>query len=97
MSRDNWYVYLVRCSDSSLYCGITKNLEKRVRDHNDNKGAKYTRSRRPVKLVWSVDVADRSEASKVEYKIKRLSKLKKEKLVSKVHNIFDLFPNFKPG
>ena len=94
-----WYVYVVACFDDSLYCGITTDVNRRIKQHNGDisGGSKYTRSRRPVKLVWSVDVADRSEASKVEYKIKRLSKLKKEKLVSKVHNIFDLFPNFKPG
>jgi len=47
-----WYVYLLECSDSSLYCGITNDLEKRIATHNSGKGAKYTKVRLPVKLYW---------------------------------------------
>ena len=77
-----WWVYIVRCSDTSLYTGITTNLERRVSEHNDSKkGAKYTRNRRPVDLVYSEAQTDRSAASKREYEIKRLSRVDKLKLI----------------
>jgi len=70
-----WHVYLLQCNDKSIYCGIAKDLDRRVKEHNNSvKGAKYTRCRRPVKLVWHKDVADRSIASKEELRIKKLSK-----------------------
>lgn len=70
-----WHVYLLRCRDGSLYCGIAKDLERRVKEHNGSKkGAKYTSCRRPVELVWHKDVADRSVASREELRIKKLSK-----------------------
>ena len=76
-------MYFVRCSDDSLYCGITNNLEKRIRSHNVSRsGAKYTRSRRPVSLVWSISVPTKSEALKIEYKLKKLRKTEKEKMIS---------------
>lgn len=79
-----YYVYIVRCNDSSLYTGITTNLERRLHEHNNTKkGAKYTRSRRPVSLVYSRLVDNRSLAQKEEYRIKKLSKRKKEDLVDK--------------
>lgn len=79
---DDWHVYLVRCSDTTLYCGITKDLAQRVKKHNFEKtGAKYTRSRRPVLLVWSRRVENRSIASKIEYRIKKSSKSIKENIV----------------
>lgn len=78
-----WFVYLLRCNDMSLYCGITKDRARRLHEHNfTKKGAKYTRSRRPVMLVWSNSVDDRSSASKLEARIKKMSKKMKEKLVS---------------
>jgi len=69
-----WVLYVVRCADASLYCGITKNLEQRLYDHNNTKrGAKYTRSRRPVELVIQLDFSDRSSVAKAEAKFKKLS------------------------
>jgi len=76
-----WFVYLARCSDNSLYCGITNNLEKRFKAHNSGKGSKYTRSRLPVKLVWKTEVGSKSEALKKEHSVKKLSKSLKELLV----------------
>lgn len=75
-----WYVYLLKCSDSSLYCGITNNIEDRIATHNSGKGAKYTRSRLPVELYWFEEQNDRSSASKREYVIKKLSRKDKIKL-----------------
>jgi putative endonuclease len=77
-----WTVYLLRCSDESLYCGITKDLDRRVQEHNDGIGCRYTRPRRPVRLVWSADTLTKSEAYKEEYRIKRMSKATKEALVA---------------
>jgi len=73
-----WYVYMVECSDGTIYTGISNNVSKRILAHNSGKGAKYTRSRLPVALKWSQECENRSEASKLEYKIKKLSR--KEKL-----------------
>lgn len=73
-----WYVYIVLCSkDNSLYTGITNNLEHRINQHNIGKGAKYTKSRAPVSLVKSFKVETKSEALKLEYKIKQLSRQEK--------------------
>jgi len=77
-----WCVYIVSCSDGSLYCGITNQLERRIEEHNsENGGAKYTRARRPVKLVYSEKVQNRSKAAKREYLIKRMSAADKRKLI----------------
>ena len=77
-----WYVYIVRCRDDTLYAGITTNLEERITQHNSAKGgAKYTRPRRPVKLVYSERVESRSMAVKREYAIKRMPKAKKVELI----------------
>jgi putative endonuclease len=76
-----WYVYIVRCSrDDSLYTGITNNLDKRIKAHNDGKGARYTKSRRPVSLLKYFEVENKSAALKLEYKIKQLSRAEKLKL-----------------
>jgi putative endonuclease len=72
MSDKKWIVYLLRCSDNSLYCGISNDINKRLREHNSSKGAKYTRSRRPVKLVGISSEMAKSEALKLEYRIKQL-------------------------
>lgn len=66
-----WVVYLVRCSDMSLYCGITTDLERRLGEHNSGKGARYTRSRKPVTLVASASFPDRSIASRIEHRVKQ--------------------------
>ncbi|MDD4026616.1 MAG: GIY-YIG nuclease family protein [Candidatus Shapirobacteria bacterium] len=81
-----YFVYIIQCNDQTLYTGITTDLDRRIKEHNNSKlGAKYTKIRRPVKLVYSKEFIDRSEASKEESKIKKLSR--QEKL--------DLLKNFK--
>ncbi len=77
-----YFVYLVRCKDTSLYCGITTDVNRRIVEHNTSaRSAKYTRSRRPVTLVYVEEVTTREDALKREYSIKKLSKLKKEQLL----------------
>jgi putative endonuclease len=71
------FVYLLHCRDDSLYCGWTDDLARRVATHNAGKGARYTRSRGPVRLVWSEEVSDRSAALKREMAIKRLTRAEK--------------------
>ena len=72
------YTYIVKCRDGSLYTGWTNNLEKRIEDHNAGRGAKYTKARRPVVLVYMEEFPTKQEAMKREWEIKRLSR--KEKL-----------------
>jgi len=76
-----WTVYIVRCADSSLYTGIAKNVEERINLHNAGRGAKYTRSRRPVELVYSEAVPSRATALRRELAIKRLERDGKKKLI----------------
>ncbi|WP_396588583.1 GIY-YIG nuclease family protein [Bermanella sp. R86510] len=77
-----WYVYMVRCVDGSLYAGITTDIERRLYQHNSNSlGAKYTRNRRPVELAYIEPCHDRSQASKREAQIKKLSRLQKLQLI----------------
>ena len=75
------YVYLLRCADGTLYCGWTTDLEARVAAHNRGAGAKYTRSRRPVELVYHEEYADKHEALSREWHIKRMSREEKLKLM----------------
>jgi len=79
-----WQVYILRCADDSLYTGITRDLVRRVAEHNGSgaPGAGYTRSRRPVTLVYSEAAADRSAASRREYVIKQLSRTQKLALIA---------------
>lgn len=80
-----YHLYILRCADSTLYTGITTNLERRVLEHNTSpRAAKYTRARRPVALVYSKKYRTRSTASKAEAKVKKLSREEKLKLVGKV-------------
>jgi len=80
-----YYLYMVQCSDDTLYTGIATELERRVEEHNSSdKGAKYTRARRPVKLVYSEEYENRSEASKREYFIKKkMSRKEKVSLIKR--------------
>ena len=80
---DKWVVYILRCADDTLYTGITNDIEKRLQQHNGEQknGAKYTRSRQPVTLVYSEATGSRSEASKREYAIKSLSRREKQSLI----------------
>jgi putative endonuclease len=71
MNENNWVVYLVRCSDKSLYCGITNDIKKRLSEHNSGKGAKYTKSRIPVELVAVSPEMTKSDALKLEYRVKQ--------------------------
>ena len=78
-----WYLYVVECSDGSLYTGVTTDVQRRLSEHNNtSKGAKYTRSRRPVRLVYYEKHSDRSSACKAEYALKKLSRKKKLELIS---------------
>lgn len=79
--RPGWNVYIVRCSDDTLYTGIARDVDARVRQHNLGAGARYTRSRRPVNLVYREPAADRSAALKREYAIKRLGAAAKRELI----------------
>ena len=80
-----FYLYILRCSDNSLYCGQTNNLKKRIQEHNYDKfrSAKYTKGRRPVKLVYFEKYKTIKEALRREYEIKKWTKVKKEVLVKK--------------
>lgn len=78
-----WCVYILRCSDDSLYTGITNNLDKRLDAHNAGTGAKYTASRRPVRVIYFEVQADRSAASKREAAIKKLSRAQKLMLIAR--------------
>ena len=79
----SWFVYMLRCSDDSLYSGITKDIDRRLNEHNsDNKkGARYTRARRPVVLVYQEPCDDRAIASQREYQLKKLNREQKNILL----------------
>lgn len=82
-TMSNWYVYIVKCNDDTLYTGITNDVNKRVKKHNAGRGAKYTKVRLPVVLVWTLLVGTKSEAAKLEYQIKQLTRLEKLALIEK--------------
>jgi len=84
MLNKQWLVYILECSDGTYYTGITNDLTRRVEKHNSGKGAKYTRGRGPVVVVYSNVTTCKSEALKEEYKIKKLSKINKKELWTKV-------------
>ena len=77
----SWVCYLLRCADDTFYCGISNDLEKRLAAHNAGEGAKYTRGRLPVRVVYSESCADKSAALKRELQIKRLRRSEKETLL----------------
>ncbi len=77
-----WYVYIVKCRDSSLYTGLTNDLEKRLATHNAGCGAKYTRSRRPVSLAYSERLGTKGKALAREWQIKRLRRRDKLTLIA---------------
>lgn len=78
----SYFIYIVECSDKTLYTGITTDVQRRVQEHNSSdKGAKYTKLRRPVKLVYQEESQDRSSASKREYAIKKLTRQAKLELI----------------
>jgi putative endonuclease len=76
-----WHLYLIRCSDGSLYTGISTDVERRFQAHQENRGARRLRGRGPLRLVYSRPVGDRGQALRIEHRVKRLSKAEKERLV----------------
>jgi len=76
-----WFVYLVECSDGTIYTGATNDVEKRIVKHNKGQGAKYTKSRRPVKLLKSIKCDSKKEALSLEYRIKQKSRVEKLRIV----------------
>lgn len=79
----SWFVYMLRCGDGTLYTGVTDDVLRRLAAHRAGKGAKYTRGRGPLELVYQEQVPDKSAALKREYQIKRLPKQEKEGLIVK--------------
>lgn len=77
------YTYILRCADKTLYTGWTNDLEKRIRTHNAGKGAKYTRSRRPVELAYCETYEEKQDAQRREAEIKKLTRSQKEELIQK--------------
>lgn len=78
-----YYVYILQTADNTLYCGFTDDVEKRFESHKNGNGAKYTRSHKPVKIVYTRQFDTKSDAMKEEYRIKKLSRLNKLKLINK--------------
>jgi len=82
INEKKWCLYVLQCSDGTYYTGITTDVVRRLNEHNtSSKGAKYTKPRRPVRLVYWVDYKDRSTAQKAEYKFKQLTRKQKEKII----------------
>lgn len=82
-----WYLYVVQCCDGTLYTGVTTSLSRRIKEHNSsNKGAKYTKTRRPVTLVWKQEYRNRSEAQAAEHKFKKLPRIQKWGVIKGVKN-----------
>ena len=81
--NNDWAVYLVKCADNSLYCGVTKNLDRRIDQHNQGIGSKYTRSRLPVYLVATRENLTKQEAFRLEFRIKRMPANKKAEGLNK--------------
>jgi putative endonuclease len=78
----DWSLYLLRCADGRLYTGISNNVEERLRAHETGTGAKFTRGKSPLKLVFTRVVGNRSMASKLEYRVKKMRRRDKEKLIA---------------
>ena len=83
----SWYVYMLRCRDGSLYTGYTDDVQRRLRVHNSGKGAKYTRSRLPVILVYQEELPDKSAVLKREIAIKQMRKPEKESLINEKESL----------
>jgi putative endonuclease len=78
------FIYILQCNDGTYYTGYTNNIEKRLQTHASGKGAKYTRGRLPVTLIYEKGFATKSEALKEEYKVKKLSRQQKQRLVERM-------------
>ena len=81
MVESKWYLYILRCGDNTLYTGITTDPEKRLEAHRSGKGAKYTRGRTPLELVYREECENHSHALKREHAVKALTRAEKEKLI----------------
>ena len=81
-----WHVYLLRCADDTLYCGVTTDLERRISEHNAGTGAKYTRSRGPVRLETSVPFPDKGTALRAEYAVKQQPARRKAAFLKAMEN-----------
>lgn len=86
IKSDKYYAYMVRCSDNSIYSGYTVNLEKRLETHNSGKGAKYTRTRLPVKLEYYEEFDNKIDACKKEWQFKQYTHAEKEKIIKNNKN-----------
>ena len=83
LGKNKWHVYIVRCRDGTLYTGIARALSRRIEEHNSgDSGARYTRSRRPVRLVYAEECPSRSAALKREHAIKRMTRSAKKRLIA---------------
>ncbi len=80
--RSGWFVYLLRCKDDTLYCGITNRLSFRIAAHNAGKGARYTRGRGPVDVVWLCELSSKGDALRTEARLKKWPRLEKEALIA---------------
>ncbi|MGG1244646.1 GIY-YIG nuclease family protein [Bacillus cabrialesii] len=86
METNNHFFYVVKCKDNSWYAGYTNDLQKRVKTHNDGKGAKYTKVRRPVELIFAEAFTTKREAMQTEYYFKKLTRKKKELYIEEKRN-----------
>ncbi|MGR3741685.1 GIY-YIG nuclease family protein [Companilactobacillus sp. DQM5] len=89
MENNSYFVYILQCRDKTFYIGTTNDVKKRVATHNAGKGAKYTKMRRPVKLLYFEDLKTKSNALSREYELKKLSRIKKEAFLRKKHISWD--------
>ncbi len=85
-SENKNYTYILKCADGSFYCGWTNNLKKRIAAHNAGTASKYTRTRRPVKLIYFEEFETKQEAMSREYRIKQLSRREKQELIDSADN-----------
>ncbi|CNI05799.1 GIY-YIG nuclease superfamily protein [Yersinia aldovae] len=97
MSDNLWHLYLLRTASGMLYTGITTDVTRRLAQHQAGKGAKALRGKGELTLVFQCEAGDRSTALKLEYRVKQLSKLQKEKLVANQPSSLIALPEVKPG
>jgi predicted GIY-YIG superfamily endonuclease len=95
--KSKWFLYILKCSDGTLYTGITNDIARRIRQHNEGSASRYTRSRLPVKLLYRESCRGRSQALKKEFAVKSLSRKEKEEYIGKRKNITTKSPRHKEG
>ncbi|CAD6522618.1 GIY-YIG nuclease family protein [Paraburkholderia metrosideri] len=91
-----WFLYLLECSDGSIYTGIATDVQARFDKHVSGEGARYTRSRKPVRVLTSFELADRSKASTAEYWVKRLTAVDKRALAAGLRTLESVLPEVVP-